>query len=238
MNTRKAYPRYTLWLTAALGLTASSSCSLLYDLSTHQCDTTEDCWHQGSQFNNSICQNHVCVAVAASSGGANSNGGQTTSAGGVVTSGGASQGGSGGATGGTSTVSATGGTFSCNTSDLECCTTNSQCVANHNDQPYICKNNRCLLLTDDTYCPLLIPSNDVALGLLKSTTPEYSPIIVGGFANMSNPQSPYDTKSVINWAMAMDEFNNSSTLKGLPGFNGGNRRPIIGLMCYSNSTDP
>ena len=219
MNSSKLWSRKTLWLTAAGAFLVSSGCSVLYDFNTSQCETEDsDCGYKGPQFANSICKNHVCVRkVLPSTGGSSSlsTGGKSGTTGGATSPGGTSaQGGQN--PGGDSS---TGGTPAC---------INADCMAQHLD-PWTCINGTCTELeTND--CPVVITTNNIT-NLLKQP----APIILGGFASMTNPSILHDTLAVINWDLAFDEFN-SNTL-GLPSYdNTGQRRPLIGLMCHGDVT--
>ena len=226
MNTSKVWSRKTLWLTAAGTLLISSGCSLLYDFNTKQCDTTPDCRNKGPQFEYSVCQNHVCVQTIAA-GGSPSTGGQNSMTGGVTSAGGISS----QATGG----SDTGGAPTGGASAQGECLTNNDCVVKHN-APYICKAGSCVALTDPVNCPVLIPQakyNEILTDTTKS------PIIIGGFASMTNSSQPADTLAVVNWDLAFTEFYNH-TAHGLPQTpaSGGHVQPFLGLICngYQTST--
>ena len=78
MKQRRAFTRTSIGFASLATLVGSWSCSLLYDLSTKQCDTTDDCLHQGPQFAHSVCQDHVCVQTNASNTGGNSSIGGTS----------------------------------------------------------------------------------------------------------------------------------------------------------------
>ena len=145
--------------------------------------------------------------------------------GGTITLGGSSS--AGGAQPGGGTANAGSGTGSE-------CTTNADCISKHLDQPYVCKSGACVMVTSPN-CPVLIPAA-TALDLLKSS----SPILVGGFVNMSSVANPHDTTAAVNWDLAFDEFN-VATQGGLPSYQaGGLRRPFVGVLCqgYASSTIP
>ena len=225
MNSRNAWSRKSTWFTAAGVLLASSGCSLLYDFNTQQCDKDGDsCANKGPQFAYAICQNHVCVQMIPGTGGSSSTttGGQSgttggdTSAGGTSAQGGQTTGGSGG-----TTVQAE-------------CATNAECITVHG-VPSICKGGSCVALTDSTNCPVLIPQTKY-LDILNDTT--LSPIVIGGFASMSNQQEPADTLAVVNWDMAFTEFYNQIAANGLPGTAASNGRvqPFLGLICNGYQT--
>ena len=182
---------------------------MFYDLNTTQCDITSDCLALGSQFANTTCQNRVCVASNSSSGGASGNGASSgTDTGGA--SGTAPQGGSGGVP--------------------PECVTNADCISAHVDQPYLCRGGACLALTTAD-CPVLLPDN--ALDLLKKG----DPIVLGGYALMTNPLDPHQSQAVINWDLAFDEIN-TATLGGLPSQGGsGQLRPVLGLVCQGTADD-
>ncbi len=228
MNARKLRTgTVTLGTLGAVWL-AASSCSVLYNLNTNQCDKDIDCAAKGSQFDGSICRNHVCVAQSAStSGGASSTGGQssTDATGGdtSATTGGASSTGGDTSTGGTGTTA---------TTTAPACV-NADCIAAHVD-PWTCINGVCTqLLTTD--CPVLLPQDTAGDYSAMKLLSKPAPIIVGGFASMSNAQNPYDTQAVANWNLAFTEFN-SKTSGGLQSYDGsGVARPLIGLICNGNN---
>jgi hypothetical protein len=115
------------------------------------------------------------------------------------------------------------------------CSSHAECVAANNDAPSICKSGKCLVLTDDTMCPVIIPKNTY-LSILKN--PKFDPIIVGAFSSITNRANPSEVRSIVNWDLAFDEFNHSSSLGGLPPFrNGDPRRPLLGLVCQGNNVD-
>jgi hypothetical protein len=143
------------------------------------------------------------------SGGDGTTGGQETDGGTVSTGGTGVTGGSGGNGGEGGTVIPPE------------CTTNTDCIEAHVDQPYICRSGKCVeLLTDQ--CPVLLPSNYIAV--LKNKKP---PIILGGFANMDNDANRKETKAVINWDLAFNEFNTEL---------GTSRPQLLGLICQGNSS--
>ncbi len=201
----------------------------MYNFNIDQCDNEgESCASKGPQFAYAICRNHVCVqmiAVGGSGGGPSS----TSSTGGASDVGGsaATGGQSGGATTGGSaaaggTAPGTGGTQPCD---------NATCLS-QGVSPHTCINGQCVELTNEN-CPVLIPAK-TALQLL--TQP--SPIIIGGFASMTNPNNQHDTIAIINWDLAFDEFNSNLLGNGLPSYDGsGKTRPLIGLMCQGIVTD-
>ena len=212
------------WLLAIPVLLASTGCSLFFDLNATQCEVKADCVALGPQFASSSCVNQVCVALAAagSGGGAGadpSGGTGNTMSGGV--------GGMSGVAGraGAPNTSGSGGM-----EEPPECTTNADCIEAHVDQPYICKDGACISLTNSD-CPVLLPSSNT-LKLLKTS----APIIVGGYANMSNPAEPHDSLAVINWDLAFTEFN-TATLGGVPNKNGGDPRPVLALICQSSAAD-
>jgi hypothetical protein len=132
-------------------------------------------------------------------------------------------GGNGGGAAGASTQggnSATGGTSAC---------VNATCVAGHS-VPYTCIDGQCRpLLTVD--CPVLLPEDSAGQYAARELLKKPAPIIIGGFASMANATNPADTLSVVNWNLALTEFN-SITSGGLHSFDGsGVPRPLIGLIC-------
>jgi hypothetical protein len=261
MSRRSARSSSAVWFAAGLGLVASNSCSLLYDFNTKQCSKPSDCIGLGPQFAHSRCVDELCVAVA-EAGGASAQGGQTSTftaggaAGNSITGGGPTTGGnpatagnagtagsaatSGSpATGGIPTSAGSAGTAGvaglAGAAGKAQCASHAECVAENNDAPSICKNGRCLVLTDNALCPVIIPKKTY-LSILKNEKAD--PIIVGGFSNITNSSSRYDVRSIVNWDLAFDEFNsNSSSLGGLPPFGNNPRRPLLGLICQGYNVD-
>lgn len=184
----------------------------------------------GPQFRNTTCVNRVCVpTVPSETGGSTSTGGRggTGGSGGKVGSGGngggvPTEGGAGGdvGTGGTEDTGGTVGTGGMGTGGTPPeCTTNTNCIEANLDQPYVCRDGKCIeLITPE--CPVLLPSNG-ALTVLKDTVP---PIVLGGFASMTNPGDRKDTKAVINWDLAFNEFDSALGV-------GFGRPRTVGLIC-------
>lgn len=96
--------------------------------------------------------------------------------------------------------------------------------------PSICRDNRCVELVTPN-CPVLIPKSS-ALGLLKLQ----DVIVIGGFATMDNPGNSYDSQAIVNWSLALDEFN-TETNGGLPRTPDSTQRPIVGLVCRGTQVD-
>lgn len=105
---------------------------------------------------------------------------------------------------------------------------NEECLRNNVHS--ICRDNRCVELITPN-CPVLIPKNSAAT-LLKLQ----DVIVVGGFATMDNPGNSYDSQAIVNWSMALDEFN-TKTNGGLPRYGDGTLRPIVGLVCRGTQVD-
>ena len=213
--------RYLLaWVPVLL---ASSGCSLFFELNANQCQVTKDCTNLGPQFADTLCVNQVCVAKsvtgnAGAGGGSGDNGG----------SGSGGKAGTGATSGGDSLDAGAAGEIGAGGSPE--CATNGDCISAHLDQPYLCVHGSCLALTS-TDCPVMLPSSGT-LDMLRKP----APIIVGGYANMNNPQDPHDSQAVINWDLAFSEFNDQ-TLGGIPNKAGGAPRPVLALVCQSGSPD-
>lgn len=155
-------------------------------------------------------------------------GGGVTGAGGIMANGGVPAAGGASSTGGATPA---GGTQTGGTSNVTGCTSHAQCIKENVDQPFICKSGTCVKLTSKS-CPVMIPAAS-ALTLLK----EQSPIIVGGFAKLTNPSEPHSSLSVVNWDLAFDEFNTRLN-PGLPSYTpGGAFRPFVGVVCQGYVAD-
>src|SRR6478735_2127902 len=209
-----------LWLASVPMLLASTGCSLFFELNANQCNVTADCAALGPQFKDTLCVNQVCVAKtpvgnggSGGSGDGGASGGNSKAGTGAVSGGGDS--GDAGAAGEVGNAE---------------CTTNGDCIDAHLDQPYLCVEGSCLALTS-TECPVIVPTMGT-LDMLRKP----APIIVGGYANMNNPQAPADSLAVINWDLAFTEFNDQ-TLGGIPNKGGGSARPVLALVCQSGSAD-
>lgn len=216
--------RHFTWSLGSAGLTAASllfainGCSFLYDLNTNQCNSTADCLALGKDFADSVCsiEEHVCVANPDSSGGTGGLDGGGGS-GGTKPQGGSKPGGGGSPEDGGAAGSSS------------ACSTNADCIAAALDQPAICRQkstgNECVVLTTDQ-CPILLPTTvtgSTALELLKTN----SPVILGGFANMTNSADQHDTLAVINWDLAFQEFNEGAAKNS----NKSAFQPVLGVIC-------
>jgi hypothetical protein len=254
MSLVRVSSRRSSWILALSAATTLAGCSFLYDLQTTQCELDKDCQDLGPQFNDTICVNRVCVersdGVGANGGtsGKGGTGGGTggtfveagaggTSGDGSGGAGGSGKGGSSGSSGkGGSSGGGSGGTGGSSGSDAGAggavppeCETNAQCIDEHVDQPYICREGTCVALSNDN-CPIVLPS-ETNLDLLRESE---KPIIVGGFANMGLEQDPTESQAIINWDLAFDEFN-SRTGGGFPIRGSLDKRAVIGVFCRSTT---
>jgi hypothetical protein len=239
MTLRSARFKHSALLAGGFFATAFTSlfvggCSFFYDLNTTQCEVDSDCTAFGPQFSNTQCINRVCVAKQSGFGGAggvgtggkgntgggNSEGGIAASQGGMDVGGTAGLGGDGGMPG----EGGTGGS-----GPPPECITNGDCIDAHVDQPYMCTDGKCIQVTTPS-CPVLLPTGKT-LEYLRAGTP----VMLGGFASMTNPQDPHDTQAIVNWDLAFTEFN-EKTFGGITGLNG-EQRPLMGLMCQGKVTD-
>jgi hypothetical protein len=214
--TARGYQRRSFLSSAsAVVLVSSTGCSLLYDLNTTQCETTADCRALGEAFANTTCYNRVCVEKTPDAG----EGGHAGTAGGAAGAGG----GAGTGTGPAGQGGAAGGaSFACDT--------NEQCIEQHQDQYFVCKRHECVAVVTDE-CPELIPEDTAqgsALDALKK-----DPVLLGAFSTM-NPTTPHESVSVLNWELALTEFN-EKLLGGLPSPSG--RRPLMAVVCQAQQPD-
>ncbi|MBN1610438.1 MAG: hypothetical protein JW940_27665 [Polyangiaceae bacterium] len=212
MTARGCQRRHLLLPVSAVVLASSAGCSLLYDLNTTQCETTADCRALGEAFANTTCYNRVCVEKTSDAG----EGGH----GGVADTGGSGMGpaGQGGEAAGAAGTSPE-------------CNTNAECIEQRQDQYFVCRNHQCVaVLTNE--CPELIPEStaqyESALEALKE-----NPILLGAFSTM-NATTPHESFSVLNWELALTEFNDK-LLGGLPSPSG--RRPLMALACQAEQPD-
>lgn len=111
---------------ALVGFVPMPACSLLYDLSPIQCESTPDCQSRGGEFAHSTCKMGVCVSPEPSSGGSSSGG----------SSGDDGEGGEGGAP--------------------PECTTNAECIQKAFESASLCRSGHCVRLTTGTDCPLVL----------------------------------------------------------------------------------
>ena len=216
-STRSRRPSLLSGASAALVvLSAAGGCSALFDLNATQCAVDADCRALGPQFAKTECQERVCVSMGGSA---------TAGGGGDGNSGGAPKGDGGAIEPAAGTPGAGMGGEGPHEPPPEC-VTNADCIAIHVDQPYICRNDTCVKLTNAA-CPVLLPTNG-ALALLKGAA---KPIIVGGFSNMTNTSDPGDSPSVVNWDLAFGQFNEAFAVGG----NG--YRPILALLCQGSAAN-
>jgi hypothetical protein len=198
---------FLIGLLIAAAASAAGGCSLFYDLNATQCEVTADCRALGSRFDGTSCVDRVCVRMSSVAGGGNTG------------SGGAGDSGNSGQAGAPADAGDAGAAGAAGTGTTADCQSNADCIAAHLDQPYICRDEKCQALTTSE-CPVLLPSRN-NLSLLKGSNP---PIVVGGFASMTNAQDPHDTAAVINWDLAFDEFD---TALGV----GSKQPPMLALVC-------
>lgn len=268
---------HLLFFMSAAALVSSAGCSLLYDLNTTQCETSDDCRALGEAFANTTCYNRVCVersptggegGTEPSSGGAAGTGGRdaggtshsggkdvqsgsagledTGGAGGAAgveggreNSGGAQPSGGGGASGSEAGASGTGGVATAGQGGEAAgtggsgseCDTNAECIEQHQDQFFICKNHECVALVTDE-CPELIPESTAQWTALEALR-KYNPIVLGAYSVM-NSTTPHESTSVLNWELALTEFN-EKLLGGLA--SGSSRRPLMAVACQAQDPD-
>lgn len=234
MTLRSAWPRFSAALVATVAVYASGGCSFFYDLNTTQCEVTGDCQAFGSQFANTTCVNRVCVekgggetggmtsSGGTDGGGSNGKGGSGTGGKGSGGSGASETGGSetgGSETGGEGNGADAGMGGEGGTGSPPECSTNADCIDANLDRPFICRNEKCVsLITDE--CPVLLPT----AGNLEILRDKVPPVVLGGYASMTNKMDLKDTLAVINWDLAFDEFATAQEV--------GSKQPrMVGLVC-------
>lgn len=103
------------------------------------------------------------------------------------------------------------------------CQTNGDCIDAHFGQPFVCRDERCIALTNDA-CPLVIGAAN-----LKAE----APLIFGAYALAPDGVS----RSVVsrNLDLVISEFTTKVT--GLRGGPGGSRRTLAFVVCNSTFSD-
>lgn len=228
----------------------SAGCSFFYDLNTTQCERTADCEALFPQFEDMQCVNRVCVERADATGGRTGSGGEAGAEDPVTTGGSVGQGGSGGqtetggsagevsetggggGTGGTAGAPGTGGS-----AGQPECEHNSDCIDEHN-APYICRNGRCVRLLSLPECPHIIPDDPDDPPDAQELLRQDGAIVLGAFTTMGNDQDYGDTQAIMNWELAIKEFNDE-TGGGLPGFTvAREKRPLVAVVCQGIANTP
>lgn len=203
-----------------------SSCSLLYDLSPDQCESTSDCQSFGRGF---TCQSGVCACVQASCAATGGNAGTSGESNGG-TSGDAGEGNAGTETGGTGLTGGGGTTAGADTGGTagtggmpeppEC--------QGHNDctdaaDPKACVEGKCVLLRTDE-CPILLPRK---ANLWESNLSDPDAIILGAFTQI--PAATLNSNQIRNFDLAVMEL--SETVGGFAARIG--TRPVVMVVCHS-----
>jgi hypothetical protein len=114
------------------------------------------------------------------------------------------------------------------------CLTNSDCMDDVDGQfggnpgtPQICRQRQCISLAS-TECPVVLPLADsMATDNLRAS----NPIILGGFANL--PEGTLIGNQVRNYDLVVTEV--SRQTGGLYATSGSERRPVVMVVCQSNS---
>src|SRR6188768_1273409 len=193
-----------LLLLGAISVLAVSfgGCSFLRDLSADQCTADDDC----AKFGNYECSTaKVCVAREVSTAGS-TNGGSGASSG----TAGSESGGKGGS------------------APQAECSTNADCIDDHDGAPYICQRGSCVSLTSDQ-CPFVIAGTEAAP--TEYLTKPGKPIIFGAYVpiDVAMPEShPY----TLNFRFALNEF-----MDGTLGGVGTPARPFVMVLCQSTNPD-
>jgi hypothetical protein len=223
MNARSSRLHWTRAL-ALLGLGTlwfSGGCSVLYDLNTTQCEVDVDCEDLG--FRNTRCVNKVCVPEATAGSGGVGGVDTTGGIGGAIAGSGGSSGGNAGTAGNGGAGGMSGDAGADGGPD---CTTNAQCIDANLGQPFVCKDGSCVnVVTED--CPILLPHVD-GIEVLRAATP----ILLGGMANLSVIDA-YEAVSVVNWDLAITEFNEQQLGGGLDS----GKSPVLALVCNGVAED-
>lgn len=107
---------------------------------------------------------------------------------------------------------------------------NDTCIKEHGNGEWICRDNACVPLTTDD-CPIVIPRGSSST-LLK----QQDVIVIGAFAAMDNSMNFFDSQAIVNWTLALNEFN-TETWGGLPKYGDGTQRPIVGVVCRGSKID-
>jgi hypothetical protein len=157
------------------------------------------------------------------SSGANANGGDA-GAGGKAGRGGS---GAGGAAAGDGGAGASGDAGEAGSGGAEGCSTHRECVLLGASEPYRCRasDRSCVpLKTPD--CPLVYPD-------VESVYSDPDVLYVGGFATLGPVRS--DENGVV-WAqrLAIEELS-GDRVNGLPGVEGGRRRPLVMVVCNNDT---
>ncbi|RYZ08708.1 MAG: hypothetical protein EOO73_07600 [Myxococcales bacterium] len=174
-------------------------CSIVRDLSVDQCKTDGDCRKFGDY---SCSEENVCVANMTNTSGASSGG--TKADGGTESSGG---------TAGAPVMAE--------------CTKNKDCIDAHDGEPYICRDEACVPLTDADNCPYVVAGTEE--NPTEYLTKPGKPIIFGAYVpiDAANPEGhPY----TLIYKFALKEFM-QATLGGVNG------RPFVMVLCQSTEPD-
>jgi hypothetical protein len=102
------------------------------------------------------------------------------------------------------------------------CATNAACIDAHDDEPYICRQGRCMGLLSDS-CWTLLPRRHGGQHLRQDGV-----VIIGGFTNNGPRSAPVLSLASVNWDLALEEFNSGTSGGELIA---GGPRPFVGLIC-------
>jgi hypothetical protein len=136
--------------------------------------------------------------------------------------------GASGGSGGDSGAGTSGDAGEAGRAGAEGCSTNRECVLD-NGEPYRCRpsDRRCVALkTSD--CPLVYPD-------VEDVYSNPDALYIGGFATLAPVR--YDENSVV-WAqrLAIEELSGDN-VNGLPGVDGGRRRPLVMIVCNNDTAE-
>lgn len=103
------------------------------------------------------------------------------------------------------------------------CTSNAQCIADHLDRPFICRDGECIDLYSDE-CPVVLQAENLKV-------PE--PIIIGAYSSI-DPLNKTGSQITLAYDLALAEF--TKKVGGLPGGPNNTRRKFVAVVCEGADT--